>query len=90
MTQGTYFFEISLAPKGMKIIMASNRIMAKRDISIVFPIKSLTSVGRVNGTKREERINIDVTKAVFPDNIFEMKGATTPVEIPDSRSTGSA
>jgi hypothetical protein len=73
-----------------------NTTMAKiftidiKEISMVRPIRSSTRAGSENGAKREEMTTIINTNIVEAFKRFEIKGATTPVEIPDRSKTGRA
>ena len=66
---------------GRKMIRQRVRIITRSDISVVCPRRSLTIAGSVNGTMDEVTTTITSTRAVVPLTIFEMKGATTPVDM---------
>jgi hypothetical protein len=59
-------------------------------MSIVYPIKRETRAGRVKGDKREETTTIINTSNEEASRSPEIKGATTPVEIPERSKTGTA
>jgi hypothetical protein len=64
--------------------------MAKNEMSIVRPAKRETRAGREKGAKREETTTIIRTIEEEASKRPEMKGATTPVEIPERSKTGTA
>ena len=78
------------ARTGKNMTMANILTMTKNEISIVCPTKKETRVGRENGAKREETTTIIKTSSVEASKKPEMKGATTPVEIPERSKTGTA
>jgi hypothetical protein len=64
--------------------------MTKNEISIVRPMRRETRAGRENGAKREETTTIIRTSKAEASKRPEIKGATTPVEIPERSRTGTA
>jgi hypothetical protein len=70
--------------------MANILTMAKNEISIVRPMRSETRAGRENGAKRDETTTIIKTSKVEPSRRPDIKGASTPVEIPERSKTGTA
>jgi hypothetical protein len=78
------------ARAGKNMTMANILTMAKNDISIVCPIRNETRAGRENGAKREETTTIIKTSKVEASKSPEIKGASTPVEIPERSKTGVA
>jgi len=64
--------------------------MTKKGIWMVCPIKRETRAGREKGARREETTTIISTSKVEASKRPEIKGATTPVEIPERRRTGTA
>ena len=75
---------------GSNTTMAKIFTMIKKEISIVRPSKRETRAGREMGTKSEETTTIMSTSHVDASKRLEMKGATTPVEIPERSRTGRA
>ena len=75
---------------GRNITMAKVFTIVKKEISMVFPTKKETRAGREKGAKREETTTIIKTSNVGASKRPEMKGATTPVEIPERSKTGTA
>jgi len=78
------------ATAGRKTTMAKIFTMIKKEISIVRPTKRETRAGREKGAKREETTTIINTSKVEASKRPEIKGATTPVEIPERSKTGTA
>jgi hypothetical protein len=70
--------------------MANILTMAKNEILIVCPMRRETKTGRENGAKREETTTIIKTSKVEAFKRPEIKGASTPVEIPERSKTGTA
>jgi len=70
--------------------MAKTFIIIKKEISMVCPTKSETRAGREKGVRREETTTIIRTSSVEASRSPEIKGATTPVEIPERSKTGTA
>jgi len=64
--------------------------MDKKEISKLLPIRAETKAGREKGTRKEEMTTIINTGKVEAFRRPEMKGAVTPVEIPDRSRTGMA
>ena len=64
--------------------------MTRNEISMVCPTRRETSAGRENGAKSEETTTIINTSNVEACKRLEIKGANTPVEIPDRSKTGRA
>jgi hypothetical protein len=64
--------------------------MIKKGISIVCPMRRETRAGREKGAKREETTTIISTSKVEASKRPDIKGATTPVEIPERSKTGMA
>jgi hypothetical protein len=64
--------------------------MEEKEISMCWPARRETRAGREKGTNKEEMTTIINTRDVDALKRFEIKGATTPVEIPDRRRTGRA
>jgi hypothetical protein len=56
--------------------------MLRREISMDWEKSRSTRGGRVKGTRRDEKTTITSTSGVFAWSRVEIKGATTPVEIP--------
>jgi hypothetical protein len=78
------------ARAGRNMTMANILTMAKNGILIVCPIRRETKTGRENGAKREETTTVINTSKVEASKSPEMKGANTPVEIPERSKTGTA
>jgi hypothetical protein len=78
------------AAAGRNITMAKIFTIFKKEIWIVCPTKRETRAGREKGAKREETTTIINTSHVEAPKRPEMKGATTPVEIPERSKTGTA
>ena len=64
--------------------------MTKKGISKDCPIKRETRAGREKGTEREETTTIISTSKVGASKKPEIKGAITPVEVPERSKTGTA
>jgi hypothetical protein len=64
--------------------------MEKNETSMISPTRTLTRVGSEKGTKRVEITTIINTNEVLASKRIEIKGATTPVEIPERSKTGRA
>jgi hypothetical protein len=64
--------------------------MKEKEISRVWPARRETRAGREKGANKEEMTTIINTRDVDAPKRLEIKGATTPVEIPDRRRTGRA
>jgi hypothetical protein len=75
---------------GRNITMVKIFTMGKNETSMVSPTRSLTRAGSEKGTKRVEITTIINTSEVLASKRIEIKGATTPVEIPDRSRTGRA
>ena len=78
------------APAGRNITIARIFTIVKKGISIVWPASSETKAGREKGAIREETTTVTNTSKVEAWTRPEMKGATTPVEIPERSRTGTA
>jgi hypothetical protein len=78
------------ATAGRNTTMTKTFTMIKKGISIVRPTKRETRAGREKGAKREETTTIINTSNVEASKSPEIKGATTPVEIPERSRTGTA
>ena len=78
------------ARAGKNMTMANILTMAQNGISIVCPIRRETKVGRENGANREETTTVIKTSKVEASKRPEIKGASTPVEIPERSKTGTA
>jgi hypothetical protein len=78
------------ARAGKNMTMANILTMAKNGILIVCPIRRETRAGRENGAKREETTTVIKTSKVEASKSPEIKGASTPVEIPERSNTGMA
>jgi hypothetical protein len=78
------------ARAGKNMTMANIFTMTKNEISIVCPMRRETRAGREKGAKREETTTIINTSKVEASKRPEIKGATTPVEIPERSKTGTA
>jgi hypothetical protein len=70
--------------------MANILTMTKNEISIVCPMRRETKAGREKGAKSEETTTIIRTIKEEASKRPEIKGATTPVEIPERSKTGTA
>ncbi len=64
--------------------------MTRNEISIMCPMRRETRAGRENGAKREETTTTINTSNVEACKRPEIKGANTPVEIPERSKTGRA
>jgi hypothetical protein len=78
------------AKAGRNMTMAKIFTMTKKEMSMVCPIRRETRAGSVKGDKREETTTIINTSNVEASRSPEIKGATTPVEIPERSKTGTA
>jgi hypothetical protein len=78
------------ATAGRNTTIAKIFTINKKEISIVRPTKRETRAGREKGDKREETTTIINTSKVEAPKRPEIKGATTPVEIPERSKTGTA
>ena len=78
------------APAGRNITITKIFTIIKNGISIVRPTKRETRAGREKGAIREETTTMTNTSKVEASTKPEIKGATTPVEIPERRRTGMA
>jgi len=70
--------------------MANVFTIEEKEMSMGCPTRKETNAGRQKGTNREEMATIINTSNVEALKRFEIKGATTPVEIPDRSRTGRA
>jgi hypothetical protein len=57
--------------------------MTKKEMSMVCPIRRETRAGSVKGDRREETTTIINTSNVEASRSPEIKGTTTPMEIPE-------
>jgi hypothetical protein len=64
--------------------------IGRNEISIVSPNRRSTNAGSEKGTRRVEMTTMTNTNKAVAFKRPEMKGATTPVEIPDRSKTGRA
>ena len=80
--RGVMRLNISTAKMGTKITMHRIRIMSKSEISMERPKRILTRAGSVKGTNGEEMTTMTSTRLTFAFTRVEIKGATTPVDIP--------
>ena len=78
------------ARAGKNMTIPNILTMTKNEISTVRPTKRETRAGRENGDNKEETTTIINTSSVDASKRPEMKGATTPVEIPERSRTGTA
>jgi len=78
------------APAGRNITIAKIFAIIKKGISIARPTKRETKAGREKGAIREETTTMTNTRRVEASTRPEIKGATTPVEIPERSRTGTA
>jgi len=78
------------ARAGKNMTMANILTMAKNGILMVCPMRRETRAGRENGAKREVTTTVIKTSNVEASKSPEIKGASTPVEIPERSKTGTA
>lgn len=75
---------------GKNMTITNILTMTRNEISIVCPMRRETRAGSENGAKREETTTIINTSNVEACKRVDIKGAITPVEIPERSKTGRA
>jgi len=79
---GVNLLKSSTARMGTKMIRHNIRTIPRREISMVRPKRISTRAGSVSGTMREEITTMTRTRGPFALTRLDIKGATTPVEMP--------
>jgi hypothetical protein len=87
---GINLLKSSTARMGTKTIRHNIRTIPTKEISMVCPTRNSTSAGSVSGTMSEEITTMTRTRGPFACTRLDMKGATTPVEMPVSSRTATA
>jgi hypothetical protein len=64
--------------------------MGKRDMSVERARTIFITLGKVKGASRDVVTTMTRTRGLFAFAIFEINGATAPVEIPDRSSAAMA
>ena len=87
---GINLLKSSTTRMGTKTIRHNIRTIPGKEISMVCPRRNSTRAGSVSGTMSEEITTITKTKAPFARTRLDIKGATTPVDMPVSSRTATA
>jgi hypothetical protein len=84
---GAYLFVAQPDASGINNAVESNTTMFRNGIENCVLNSEYTNTGNTSGTAREVTIIIATTVCSLPPTKFTIKGAPSPVEIPESNNT---